>query len=30
MSSTGTAINTLDVCHEIKVDHDNVRDLFER
>ncbi|KAI0702976.1 hypothetical protein C8T65DRAFT_655250 [Cerioporus squamosus] len=30
MSSVGTATNMLDVCHEIKLDHDNVRDLFER
>ncbi|KAI0333538.1 hypothetical protein GY45DRAFT_1344001 [Cubamyces sp. BRFM 1775] len=25
-----TASNYLDVTHEIKIDHDNVRDLFER
>ncbi|KAI0372953.1 hypothetical protein BV20DRAFT_939052 [Pilatotrama ljubarskyi] len=25
-----TASNTLDVTHEIKIDHDNVRDLFDR
>ncbi|RPD63892.1 hypothetical protein L227DRAFT_365415 [Lentinus tigrinus ALCF2SS1-6] len=30
MSSVGTATNFLDVTHEIKLDHDNVRDLFER